>query len=289
VTRRKGAPPTEPAPTVADEAVYSLRGIQQMLGLSRDAVLGFVEAGFVAPTRGPRNAYRFAFQDVVLLRTAQTLRAAHIPTRRILRALRRLRDALPPAAPLTGLRITAIGDDVAVREAGQDVALESGQLLFDFQVAAVGDVLTFGPRAQTRAAAGSEPDGPTGAGEPGDAESAESAEDACRRAIARRPDDPDAYLALGGLLYEQGRFAEALAVYDRALVAANEAPEVHYNRGIVLEDLGRFDDALDAYRSALRLDEAFADAHWNAARLYEQQAMPREALRHFNAYRRLRR
>jgi len=41
-----------------------------MLGLSRSAIVRLVESGFVKPGRGPRRAYVFSFQDVVLLRTA---------------------------------------------------------------------------------------------------------------------------------------------------------------------------------------------------------------------------
>ena len=41
-----------------------------MLGLSRSAIVRLVELGFVKPKRGPRQAYLFSFQDVVLLRTA---------------------------------------------------------------------------------------------------------------------------------------------------------------------------------------------------------------------------
>ena len=59
-----------------------------MLGLSRGVVAGLIAAGFVTPSRGPRNEYRFTFQDLVLLRTALALQAARIPPRRILRSLR---------------------------------------------------------------------------------------------------------------------------------------------------------------------------------------------------------
>ncbi len=53
-----------------------------MLGLSRSAVARLIAHGFVSPSRGPRNEYRFSFRDVVLLRTAHKLQLADIPTRR---------------------------------------------------------------------------------------------------------------------------------------------------------------------------------------------------------------
>ena len=57
------------------ESPYTIRSIQEMLGLSRGVISSLIAAGFVAPTRGPRNEYRFTFQDVVLLRTAVELAA----------------------------------------------------------------------------------------------------------------------------------------------------------------------------------------------------------------------
>ena len=90
---------------------YTLRGIQQMLGVSRGVVSGLIRAGFVTPARGPRNEYRFSFQDVVLLRTAYALQAAQIAPRKIVRSLQRLAASLPESLPLTGLRITAVGND----------------------------------------------------------------------------------------------------------------------------------------------------------------------------------
>jgi hypothetical protein len=93
----------EPAST------YTLRRVQAMLGLSRTIVAGLIAEGFVAPTRGPRNEWRFTFQDLMLLRTAHALQASKIPPRKILRSLARLKATLPRELPLTGLRITAIG------------------------------------------------------------------------------------------------------------------------------------------------------------------------------------
>ncbi|HVK31996.1 MAG TPA: hypothetical protein VM845_05775, partial [Burkholderiaceae bacterium] len=113
-------------------ATYTLRRVQALLGLSRRIVAGLIAEGFVAPTRGPRNEWRFTFQDLMLLRTAHALQASKIPPRRVLRALARLKAALPQSLPLTGLRITAIGADVAVRDRNGQWQADSGQLLMDF-------------------------------------------------------------------------------------------------------------------------------------------------------------
>jgi len=82
------------------------------------ALRSLVEAGFVVPERGPRNAWRFSFQDLIVLRTAQALVAAKLPARRIMKSLRDLRRQLPASMPLSGLSIGAIGDRVVVRQGG---------------------------------------------------------------------------------------------------------------------------------------------------------------------------
>src|SRR5207344_1945193 len=108
---------------------YSLRDLESMLGLSKAVLRGLIASGFVTPSRGPRREYRFTFQDVVLLRTAHGLQAARIPPRKILRSLRQLRATLPDELPLTGLRITAVGSEIAVRDGAAQWQVDSGQLL----------------------------------------------------------------------------------------------------------------------------------------------------------------
>lgn len=254
---------------------YTLAHIRQMLGMSRAVVLGYVKDGFVAPTRGPRNAYRFAFQDVVLLRTAQSLRDADIPSRRIRASLRRLRSQLPSHLPLTGLRIVAVGDDIAVREGRARMAADSGQLLFDFEAGGGASLVVRLPRARRR--------------EPATTPVERDAIDELRAALRTSPEREDLALELGALLHDARRDGEALAALDKAIVRLPRAAALHFNRAIVLEDLGRIDDALDAYERCLAIDPTFADAHWNIARLHEQADHPQQALRHFSAFRRLQR
>ena len=87
-----------------------------MLGLPRNVVAGLIESGFVSPTRGPRNEYRFTFQDVVLLRTAHHLKSSRIPARKMLRALQQLKEKLPEEAPLTALRIAELAAEAGLPE-----------------------------------------------------------------------------------------------------------------------------------------------------------------------------
>ncbi|NRF65505.1 tetratricopeptide repeat protein [Aquincola sp. S2] len=262
-----------------------------MLGLGRSVITGLIEAGFVAPQRGARNEYRFTFQDVVLLRTAYQLRAARVPARRVINSLKQLKARLPLEVPLSGLRITAVGSDVAVREGHASWNAENGQFLIDFEVAAAGQG-TVAFLERTEPAAGVAPqadDAETWFARADGVEASDpaAAEAAYRRALVLAPAHVNATLNLGVLLSEQGRHADALAVYDAALAAAPDAPLLHFNRAVALEDDGRPFDALAAYNACLALAPDFADAHFNAARLHEELGQMQGALRHYSAYRRL--
>src|SRR5258705_2371309 len=114
---------------------YSTKDVAALLGLSAAQVRSYVRAGFLSPRQGPRGEYYFSFQDLVLLRTAKGLLAARVSQRRILLALQKLREQLPEGRTLTGVRISAEGHHVVVRD-GRDVwNPESGQALFDFELA----------------------------------------------------------------------------------------------------------------------------------------------------------
>jgi tetratricopeptide (TPR) repeat protein len=282
------------------EAPYTLRHIEEMLGLGRGVVMGLVNAGFVVPARGPRNELRFSFQDVVLLRTAHHLRAANIPPKRLLRQLKSLRERLPAELPLSGLRIKAIGNEVAVKDGNAHWGAESGQLLMDFEVAPAGGA----PGGSVAFMARDEPATVASASTPADSEPATSdgwyqraesleaidprgAEAAYRQALALAPDHVYAAVNLGALLCEAGRCREAIDLLEGAIRVQPGEPLLHFNAAIALEDLNRHAEALARYERCLALAPDFLDAHHNAAKLCDQLGDRQGALRHYSAYRRL--
>ena len=275
-----------PAPST-----YTIRSIQEMLGLSRGVIAGLVASGFVEPTRGPRHEYRFTFQDVVLLRTAVELQGAHIAPRKILRALRTLKATLPDELPLTGLRISAVGNDVTVRDGHTQWQAESGQLVMDFELAPVqgGSVTLLQRKLAPETRASDDSETVFSQGEALEQSDRAAAEAAYRKVLALDPAHTGAYLNLGALLCESRRCSEAVALYDEALRRFPNEALLHFNRAVALEDKGRPADALAGYDTSLRLDPALADAHYNAARLHEQLGDAKKALRHLSAYRRLER
>ncbi len=84
------------------------------------------------------------------------------------------------------------------------------------------------------------------------------AEKLIRRAVAREPDNP-AYLdSLGWVLYQQGRYHEALAPLERAsqLAAGDPDATIEEHRGDVLQKLGRRTEAVKAWENAATLPGA---------------------------------
>jgi tetratricopeptide (TPR) repeat protein len=268
---------------------YTMRRVQQMLGISRVAIQRLVSAGFVTPTRGTRNEFRFSFQDLMLLRTAQGLQEAQIPPRKILRSLRRLRATLPEELPLTGMRITAVGADVAVRDRQGTWEAGSGQLLLDFEVAPVdGHVAFLEPNAAPSASASAvDVQQLFARAETLEDTDPAEAEAAYRALIAAAPDHVDAYVNLGALLCDLERYDDAVQLYEFALPRCPESALLFFNHAIALEELGRLRAAALSYERSLQLEPDFADAHYNLGRLQELFGDARGALRHLNAYRRL--
>jgi tetratricopeptide (TPR) repeat protein len=270
-----------------DDSTFTLRRVQAMLGLSRRIVTGLIDAGFVSPTRGRRNEWRFTFQDVALLRTAHALQAQEIPQRRIVRSLARLRSTLPEELPLSGLRITAIGADVAVRDRSGRWRSDSGQLLLDFDVAPVAGSVTLLERTAARHARAPDAHELYQRALRLERSDPAAAEAIYLQALAIDPALEDAYLNLGTMFDAAGRYSELVRLCDAALGHCPGSALLHFNRGVALDQLEHLEEAAASYERSLAIDATLADAHYNLAQLHEQAGDERGALRHYSAYRRL--
>ncbi|HEY2403022.1 MAG TPA: tetratricopeptide repeat protein [Steroidobacteraceae bacterium] len=274
--------------------VYGTRDLQRLLGIGPSSVRSFIRAGHVRPRKGARGRLQFTFQDLIILRTARTLSGANVPTRRLNRCLRELRKALPADIPLSGLSITAIGDQVAVREGRQHWDTESRQYLLALDVSVEsGEVQVIAREAPVAADGGGvlakdvvanhdcasqydrayelEDDDP------------EAAIAAYQRCIDANGDHLEARTNCGRLLHLAGRLAEAEKIYRGA---TEPDGTVLFNLAVLLEDSGREDEALEVYAQALEMDPELADAHFNLARLHERAGNRRESFRHLLAYKR---
>jgi tetratricopeptide (TPR) repeat protein len=264
---------------------YGVREVEKLLRLPRSTIRALIDAGFVSPARGPRKAWRFSFQDLIVLRTAQALVAAKVPAKRITRSVRELRRHLPDAMPLSGLSICAVADRVVVKEGARRWQAESGQYLLAFEGdPANGSLSVMAPkRAAPKASANDWFDRGI------DLEETDSAAalEAYAEALKVDPKLVDAHVNRGWLLHEAGRFGEAERAYRAAIAACGDEPLVLYNLGVLLADMERKKEAIEVYEAALRGNPGFADCHYNLALLCEELGMPREAIRHMAQYRKL--
>jgi tetratricopeptide (TPR) repeat protein len=263
---------------------YGMRDIARILRLPQGRVRTMIAHGFVRPERGPRRAWRFSFQDLVVLRTARALEVARVPTRRIHRSLARLRSQLPAGLPLAGLTVRAVGDRVVVHEGESAWLADSGQYVLEISVQPVPGGMRVVERAVPPAEQAQQWFEQAVALEGADPTAACAA---YRHVLALDPCEPAAYVNLGRLLHDAGDVAGAASVYRDGLARCAPCALLLFNLALVLEDAGDVPAAIDAYRRALEHDPAHADAHFNLARLHEAAGEFRRAVRHLAEYRRL--
>ncbi|MGQ0546979.1 MAG: tetratricopeptide repeat protein [Betaproteobacteria bacterium] len=265
--------------------MYGVREVVKLLRMPRSTISSLVKAGFVSPARGPRNAWRFSFQDLIVLRTAQALAAAKVPRSRINRSVKELRRHLPASMPLSGLSICAVADRVVVKEGASRWQAESGQYLLAFEGDPENGSLSVIERPEAAQTPGAREWFETALSLEEDDVAA--AIDAYRKALAADAAFLDARINLGSLLHDAGRSQEAEALYREAIGPTGADPVLLYNLGVLLDDTGRKEEAARTYEQALGRDPALADCHYNLALLCEALGRPRDAIRHMAEYRRL--
>jgi len=261
-----------------------------MLGLRPAQIRSWANKGFLDAERGAGGELRFGFRDLIVLRAAGELSAATIPPRKIASALEKLREQLPRGRSLAGVRISADGERIVVRDGGKVWNPESGQSLFDFAVSEIAAKTR--PFAEARAEAQSRADEESAdrwyeLGCELELTSVEEAQRAYERAIRLDPDHADAHINLGRLLHEQRAPALAEKHYRRALEIDSANALAAFDLGVALEDLGRLAEAIGAYERALELDPSNADAHYNLAGIFERRGEKADAVRHLKEYRAL--
>ena len=267
-------------------APYGIRDVERLLRLPRSTIRSLIDAGFVSPARGPRGAFAFTFQDLIVLRTAQALVAANVPARRITRSMRELRKRLPDSMPLSGLAIGALADRVVVREGGGRWQADSGQYVLEFEGDPAAGALSVIERREDATPA---VDAQEWFARASDLETrdVDAALHAYEKAVAADPTFLDAQINWGRLLHDRKRFSEALRVYLAAQKSCGDDPVLLFNLAVLLEDMNRRMDAMFAYQTAVRADPDFADGHYNLALLYERLGRPQDAIRHMARYRAL--
>ena len=134
-----------------------------MLGLPPARLRAYVRSGLLSAEQGEHGRRRFSFQDLLLLRTAEGLVAERIPPRRVVRALKKLREHLTASAatptatprdqvrPLTGVPLSTDGDRIVAHDGAGALAAGVGAGVADLPRRAAPPRRPTTPIAPTRA------------------------------------------------------------------------------------------------------------------------------------------
>ena len=113
----------------ATRDLYRVGDVAKIIGISRRQLQYWDETDLVRPvSRTPGGHARYAFEDLVALKTAKRLIDAGVSVQRIRKSIRALRDILPAVErPLAEVVLVATGDVVLAFRDGTAFDAVSGQ------------------------------------------------------------------------------------------------------------------------------------------------------------------
>ncbi|XP_062220964.1 TPR repeat-containing thioredoxin TTL4-like [Phragmites australis] len=100
------------------------------------------------------------------------------------------------------------------------------------------------------------------------------------RALSHRT-DPEKLKEMGNEEYRQGHYAEAVALYDQAIMMDARRPAYWSNKAAALAALGRLIEAVGDCKEAVRIDPSYDRAHHRLGGLYLRLGEPDKAIHHF--------
>jgi tetratricopeptide (TPR) repeat protein len=86
-------------------------------------------------------------------------------------------------------------------------------------------------------------------------------------ALRRDPKDSRVNAEMGILALKQGRWKDALAHFETALLRDSDNPRLYYGKGLALEGMRQFNAAYDEHYRATHGRDAYAPAYFNLAKL----------------------
>ncbi|THF97594.1 hypothetical protein TEA_007596 [Camellia sinensis var. sinensis] len=93
--------------------------------------------------------------------------------------------------------------------------------------------------------------------------------------------DPEVLKSLGNDRYKEGRFEEALGLYNQAISIDPNRASYHSNKSAALIGLGRLVEAVFECREAIRIQPCYHRAHHRLATLYLRLGEAEKALHHY--------
>jgi tetratricopeptide (TPR) repeat protein len=261
-------------------ATFSTRTAARILAVSPERIRYWVRRQLVNPTATQGRNYRFAFNDLLVMRLTKELLTARRHLEPMQRCLARVRELVDPARSVTSLKLVNDEGRIVVSERGVLIEAESGQLLLDFRV-----------------------ERPTGKIEEGfgPARVRERFEEARRIAeqdplkaltiyselVGREPGNFEAHMRLATLLEREGDLQGALRHLLGAAAIMPASAEVHLRLGVLYRKKEETQHALHSFLRAVDCDPTNVEAHRNVAELFEAQGRKRDAQKHLSAIHRL--
>jgi tetratricopeptide (TPR) repeat protein len=259
---------------------FSTRSAARILAVSPERIRYWVRRRLISPTATRGRNYRFAFNDLLVMRLAKELLQSRRHLEPIQRCILRVREFFDGERSVTALKLVNDEGRIVVRDGAILFEAETGQLLFDFaRDREPGKVEeSFGP-ARVR----------------------ERFEEARRLAeqdplkaltiyselVGREPGNFDAHMRLATLLEREGDLGGALRHLLGAGAIAPANAEVHLKLGLLYRKRGESQTALKSFLRALECDPASVESHRNAAELYDAIGRRRDAQKHMGAIHRL--
>jgi protein O-GlcNAc transferase len=100
--------------------------------------------------------------------------------------------------------------------------------------------------------------------------------------LQTKPDLEEIHANRGVVLRDLQRFEEALQSFDRAIAINPNMAAAYSNKGFALSEMGRLPEALDTLDHAIRLQPDFPDAHNNRGVVLSRMNCPAEALKSYD-------
>ncbi|CAA0840781.1 tetratricopeptide repeat (TPR)-containing protein [Striga hermonthica] len=91
----------------------------------------------------------------------------------------------------------------------------------------------------------------------------------------------DALKSLGNVKYKQGKYEEAIALYDRAISIDPNRACYYGNKSAALIGLARLVEAVFQGLEAVRIDSTYHNVHYRLAKLYLRLGVAEEAISHY--------
>jgi tetratricopeptide (TPR) repeat protein len=264
------------AEAVERGGTFSTRAAARILAVSPDRIRYWVKRRLINPTAMLGRKYRFAFNDLLVMRLAKELLTDRRHLEPIQRCFQRAREFVAPGRPVTSLKLLNDEGRIVVSEGGLLIEADTGQLLLDFRRERPKGLVEerFGPaRVRERFE-----------------EARRVAEEDPLRAltiyselVGREPGNFEAHMRLATLLERDGDLKGALRHLLGAAAIVPASSDVHLRLGVLYRRRGEQHLALMSLLRALECDPTAVEAHRNLAEIYDAMGRKRDAQKHLSA------